>query len=272
MLNVEFLKENGIDIEKSLELFGDMQTYNDTIGEFVLGAKSKLPKLEEYKNEKDMHNYAIYAHSLKSDAKYFGFTHLAELAEAEEQKSKAGDIYYIYDKHDELVTEVNRLIHVIRQYLGEEEMPRKEEPTKTEDMTLLTEEEIYTQDTILVVDDSNIVRNFVSKIFSDSYVVAVAKDGQEALDIIKANANNKNIKAILLDLNMPKVDGFKVLDYMMENNLLEQMPVSIISGDATKETIEKAFAYPIVDMIRKPFNVNDIKRVVEKTIYFSEMN
>ena len=44
-MNVDFLKENGIDVEKSLELFGDIETYNDTIGEFILGASSKLPKL-----------------------------------------------------------------------------------------------------------------------------------------------------------------------------------------------------------------------------------
>lgn len=95
MMNVDFLKENGIDVDKSLDLFGDIETYNDTIGEFILGASFKLPKLEEYKNAKDMNNYGIYVHSLKSDAKYFGFTKLAELAESQEMKSKAGDAYYI---------------------------------------------------------------------------------------------------------------------------------------------------------------------------------
>ena len=118
MLNVDFLKENGVDIDKSLELFGDMQTYNDTVGEFLLGIAQKIPKLEEYKNAKDMNNYAIYVHSLKSDAKYFGFTKLAELAYNQEMKSKAGDIYYIYDTYDELMNEVDRLSHVVKQYLA----------------------------------------------------------------------------------------------------------------------------------------------------------
>lgn len=270
MLNVEFLKENGIDIEKSLELFGDMQTYNDTIGEFILGAKSKLPKLEEYKNEKDMNNYAIYAHSLKSDANYFGFTKLAQLAEQEEQKAKAGDIYYIYDTYNELVEEVDRLVHVIKQYLGTEEVTMVNKTVQKEEPP--TNQEIYNEPTILVVDDSNIVRNFVSKIFNNTYHVAIAEDGKEALEIIKANQYGQNIKAILLDLNMPNVDGFEVLDYMKENNLLQKMPVSIISGDDKKETIDRAFTYPIVDMIRKPFNTIDIKQVVEKTIYFGELN
>lgn len=272
MKSVDFLKEKGVDVEKSLELFGDMDTYNSTIGEFILGAKSKLPKLEEYKNDKDMNNYAIYAHSLKSDAKYFGFSKLAELAYNQEMQSKEGDVYYIYDTYDDLVNETNRLIHVVKQYLGEE--PSDEEPKSINNVTPILEEqrEIYQEPTILVADDSNIVRNFVSRIFSDTYKVGVAKDGEEALAIIKANQTNDNLKAILLDLNMPEVDGFAVLDYMKSQKLFTQLPVSIISGDSSKETIDRAFTYQIVDMIKKPFNDKDIKMVIEKTIYFKEMN
>ena len=282
MLNVDFFIFFGVDVDKSLELFGDMQTYNDTVGEFLLGVSQKIPKLEEYKNAKDMNNYAIYVHSLKSDARYFGFTKLAELAYNQEMKSKAGDVYYIYDTYDELMSEVDRLTHVVKQYLGKEavgsggEDDTNESLEKTELLGEKAEDvslgEVYNEPTILVADDSNIVRNFVSRIFSDTYKVGVAKDGKEALDIIKANQGNDSIKAILLDLNMPEVDGFAVLDYMKKNKLFTKMPVSIISGDSSKETIDKAFTYQIVDMIKKPFNDIDIKRVVERTIYFKEMN
>ena len=117
-MNVDFLKENGIDVEKSLELFGDIETYNDTIGEFILGASSKLPKLEEYKNAKDMNNYAIYAHSIKSDSKYLGFTKLAELAYNHEIKSKANDTSYVNANYDELQKEIDRIIKIIKEYLG----------------------------------------------------------------------------------------------------------------------------------------------------------
>lgn len=276
MLNVDFLKENGVDIDKSLELFGDMQTYNDTVGEFLLGIAQKIPKLEEYKNAKDMNNYAIYVHSLKSDAKYFGFTKLAELAYNQEMKSKAGDVYYIYDTYDELMNEVDRLSHVVKQYLGKEEVENHVDNQETELLEdvpgIASIGEVYSEPTILVADDSNIVRNFVSRIFSNMYQVGVAKDGKEALEIIKANQGNNYIEAILLDLNMPNVDGFAVLDYMQQNQLFTEMPVSIISGDSSKETIDKAFKYHIVDMIKKPFNDIDIKRVVEKTIYFKDLN
>ena len=270
MKSIDFLKENGIDVDKSLDLFGDIAMYNDTIGEFILGASSKLPKLEEYKNNKDMNNYAVYAHSLKTDARYFGFTKLAEVAQEQEQRSKAGDVYYIDDTYEDLITEVNRLILLIKDYLGE--APSATSIEKQETKEEIPNAEVFSVPTILVADDSNIVRNFCIRIFNDSYNVAAAKDGEEAINIINANQNNDNLKAILLDLNMPKKDGFAVLDFIQENALFETMPVSIISGDSSKETIEKAFTYPIVDMVKKPFNDIDIKRVVEKTIYFKEMN
>lgn len=262
MERAEFLISKGVDIQKSLELFGDIETYNDTLGEFLVSITDKLNKLSVYKESKDLANYAIYVHSLKSDAKNFGFTELANIAFEHEQKSKMGDVLYIYENFVNLEKEVSKSSTIIKQYMnGDVEVI--EEPS---------EENKYINQTILVVDDSNIIRNFVKRIFSDSYEVGTAKDGEEAINIIKANTNNGNIVAVLLDLNMPNVDGFAVLEYMKENKLFTEMPVSIISGDSSKETIDKAFTYQIVDMLGKPFNDTDIRRVIEKTMYYKEMN
>lgn len=274
MKNIDFLIDNGIDVKQSLELFGDIKTYNDTLGEFLVSSKDKLKKLEEYKDSKYLGNYAIYVHSLKSDAKYFGFKKLEEIANDHEMKSNAGDIYYISEHFDELVKENDRVLGIIREYLNgdgsTENSSNVSLNTSSQEVTS-TKGEVYDKKTILVVDDSTIVRNFVKKIFSSEYEVGTAKDGQEALDIIAANRDNENIVAILLDLNMPKVDGFAVLDYMQDNNLLTVIPVSIISGDSSKDTIDKAFTYQIVDMLGKPFNEASVKSVVEKTIYFKEL-
>ena len=97
----------------------------------------------------------------------------------------------------------------------------------------------------------------------------MAKDGQEVINIISADP--KRIAALLLDLNMPNVDGFGVLEYLKENNLFTVVPTSIISGASDKESIEKAFKYPIVDMLNKPFSRDNVKLVVEKTVGISSM-
>ena len=291
MYDVNFLISNGVDVNKSLELFGDIDTYNETVGEFLVSAKEKIAKLQKYKDDKDMPNYAIYVHSLKSDAKYFGFTKLADLAYDQELKSKEGDMFYIYEHYQELIDEVERTINIVKKYISpESEVTSNEQvPTSTTPAPAaapapvtpapaaplptssnIEPAEVYSQKTILVVDDSNIIRNFVKRIFSEKYNIGMAKDGEEALNIIKANASHENIVAILLDLNMPKVDGFAVLTYMNEHQLFSSMPVSIISGDSSKDTINKAFTYPIIDMLGKPFTEADVKRVIEKTMYFKE--
>ena len=268
MRDIKFLEKNGVDINKSLELFGDINTYNDTIGEFLVGIHTKINELIKFMNNKDLSNYAICVHSLKSDCKYFGFTKLADLAYEHEMKSKAGDLYYVTSHINDLIKETNNAILIIQEYMNTNDSVEDANTSQSSNNS----GEVYNSKTILVVDDSNIIRNFVKRIFSEKYNVGTAVDGEEAINIIKANADNDFIEAILLDLNMPKVDGFAVLDYMKENNLLEKMPVSIISGDSSKETIDRAFKYQIVDMLEKPFNDQSIKMVIEKTLFYKEMN
>ena len=136
---------------------------------------------------------------------------------------------------------------------------------------LIELEKVIKDKTILVVDDSNVVRNFVYKIFNSEYDVLIANDGKEALDIIRANVDDK-IVGMLLDLNMPNVDGFQVLDYFKQANLFARIPVAIITGEGTQSNIERAYQYPIVDMLQKPFNEVNVKNIVNKLIMVRNMN
>lgn len=267
MKSINFLKENGVDVDKSLELFGDSATYNETIGELLIGIHSKINQLIKFMNDRDLTNYAITVHSMKSDARYFGFTALGDMAYEHEMKSKAGDYSYITSHINDLIKETNKAILLIQEYMKDDEKGGNDNPKENDNIP-----EQYNKKTILVVDDSNIIRNFVKRIFSDKYNVGTAENGEDAINIIKANLNNDFIETILLDLNMPKVDGFAVLDFMKENKLFHKMPVSIISGDSSKETIERAFTYDIVDMLEKPFNDNSVKMVIEKTLIYKDMN
>lgn len=114
---------------------------------------------------------------------------------------------------------------------------------------------------ILIVDDSSIIRNYLQKAIGNKYSIVSVGGGQEAIDTIP----NNNIDLILLDLMMPGVDGFGVLDYLKSNNITT--PVVIISGDTTKETIDRAFTYNVVDMIEKPFSekviMDKINRILD---------
>ncbi len=123
---------------------------------------------------------------------------------------------------------------------------------------------------ILVADDSKIISNIVERAFKDQYEVLVALNGKEAIDIIKNNVDD-SILGILLDLNMPEVDGFAVLDYFKENNLFKRIPVCIITGDVQKERIDRAFNYDIVDVLAKPFTFENVREEVEKIVNLSSI-
>ena len=257
MKDVNLLVSNGVNVTESLKIFGDMETYDDTLEVFLSEIGRKVSSMSEYKETGDMANYAIIVHSLKSDAKYFGFDKLAEMALGHEMESKAGKVQYVNDHYEELITEVNKIITLVKQYLIIE--PDVEESEETPSQLDVT----YNKKTILIVDDSDIVRSVIEKIFKEEFDLLQAVDGQEAINII---SENKNIDAMLLDLNMPNVDGFGVLDFLKANNLFVKIPVSIITGNDETETDKKAFEYPIIDILKKPFNELSLKNVIERTI------
>ena len=117
---------------------------------------------------------------------------------------------------------------------------------------------------IIVADDSMIIKNIIEKALSDEYVVLKATNGREAIKHI--TDKKYDIVGMLLDLNMPEADGFVVLNYFKNNNLFKKYPIVIISGDDTKDTINKAFTYDITDMLNKPFSGDKIKAMVNKMI------
>ena len=259
MKDTKILTDNGVDVEASLELFGDMETYDETLNDFLNSVDKKLADIKKYKEAGDMPNYAILVHSLKSDSKYLGFKQLADLSYQHELKSKENDANYVNANYDELVAEANRIIAIVKKYVN------NESPVEIHELNRINTD----SKTILVVDDSDIIRSFIKKIFHDTYEVMMAKDGREALDIISVEEEGKII-GLFLDLNMPNIDGFAVLDYFKENNLFNKIPVAIITGDDSKEAIDKAFKYPIVDMLNKPFNEKDVKIIVEKTVNYGK--
>ena len=252
MRDVNLLLCNGVNVAKSLELFGNMETYDEMLEDFFKEIDEKLNKIKEYKEKADMGNYAILVHSLKSDAKYFGFDKLAELAYQHELESKANHIYYIYDHYDELMKEAKRIVRVAKQYAGYE-------------VTIELERENNNNNgTIIVIDDSDIICNFIQKIFADRFNTLVATDDAEAIGLIELNKSN-SIVAILLDLNMPNVNGFTVLDYLNRNDLFSKTSVFIITGEGNDEIIEKTKQYPIKGILYKPFSERDVKELIEKS-------
>lgn len=348
MKDVKILTDNGINVQQSIELLGDIEMYNETLEDFLSMVAEKLNHLEAYKTN-DMPNYAIDVHSLKSDSRYLGFTTLADLSYESEMKSKAGDVNFVNENHPKIINEAKRIIALAQQYLGHQVVdlvpnigastgapatpaqnnivnpapaqnnvvptapdtpevqvtaqPVTQNVAQPVAQTVAPATNVATPQTtglnaannvvanndimnnallmnetnnaevpavkkgiILVIDDSNLVANFVRKIFNENYDVMIANDGQSGVNLISDPEIREKIKACLLDLNMPNMNGFGVMDFLNKNGYFVKIPVAIISGIDDAESIEKANSYPIIDILHKPFNERDIQNVVEKCL------
>jgi response regulator RpfG family c-di-GMP phosphodiesterase len=116
--DADYLKEKGINVDSALELLGDMEMYEETLNAFLEENKTRIPRLKENKENGNMKDYSIDVHALKSDSKYLGFTKLAELSYNHELKSKEDDKEYVNKHYDSLMNEANRIMNIVRKYLG----------------------------------------------------------------------------------------------------------------------------------------------------------
>lgn len=116
---------------------------------------------------------------------------------------------------------------------------------------------------ILVVDDSKFNQELIMEILGEDYQYVVANDGLEAISILQ---KDWTIDLMLLDINMPRMNGFEVLEYMNEYHWIKEFPVIVISAEEETSIIEKAYNLGAVEYIQRPFDAYIIKRRVMNTL------
>ena len=104
---------------------------------------------------------------------------------------------------------------------------------------------------ILIVDDNLMNREILSDILSSDYKVLLATDGDEAVEILEKH--KEEILVVLLDLVMPKMDGFEVLNIANKNKWTRDIPFVMISSDVRLENIKRAYKLGVQDFIGRPF-------------------
>ncbi len=109
---------------------------------------------------------------------------------------------------------------------------------------------------ILIVDDETVNREILKTMFEE-YDRLEAENGREAIEKI---AGSRNLVLILLDISMPVLSGFDVLEYMKEHKLLEKIPVILITGETVIDSEDKAYSYGAADVIHKPFYPHIVKK------------
>lgn len=117
---------------------------------------------------------------------------------------------------------------------------------------------------ILVVDDFEINRSMLRLMLENEYDIIEAENGAEALSIIEKE--DHIFRLVLLDLVMPVMDGFDFLQELRRRNLQQQLPVIIISGDSTEESLNKAYSLGAADFFTKPFNPSIVSHRVKNVV------
>lgn len=117
---------------------------------------------------------------------------------------------------------------------------------------------------ILIVDDSELNRALLSEMLKDDFKILEASNGRECLDALEQYG--MGISLVLLDINMPVMDGFEVLVQMNRNHWIEDIPVVMISSDDTESNIKRAYDMGVSDYIRRPFDAQVVFRRVFNTI------
>ena len=117
---------------------------------------------------------------------------------------------------------------------------------------------------ILLVDDSKMNRMILAEILGDGYHILEAENGQECLEKLRAEAGS--IALVLLDINMPVMDGFEVLKAMNANHTIEDIPVIMISSEDSDAAIRRSYELGASDYVNRPFDARIVYRRVTNTI------
>ena len=117
---------------------------------------------------------------------------------------------------------------------------------------------------ILIVDDSELNRAILADMLDDEYEIIEAENGLQGVGLLQQRGSE--ISLVLLDIVMPEMDGFGVLQVMGENHWIEDVPVIMISAESGSSHIERAYELGVTDFISRPFDALIVHRRVVNTI------
>lgn len=120
-----------------------------------------------------------------------------------------------------------------------------------------------TKTKIMIVDDAEMNREILMAILGDEYEYVQAENGRQAIHILQ---QDMNIDLMLLDINMPEMNGFQVLDRMNTFHWINDIPVIMISSEEKKDVIERAYILGAEDYIRRPFDAFIVRRRVQNIL------
>ena len=120
------------------------------------------------------------------------------------------------------------------------------------------------RDTIIIFEDNAIDRSILVELFRSEYKILEAENGKVGIELLKNNL--ASVAIVLLDNVMPVMDGFAVLEYLKERNIVNKIPFIMITGDSSPQLEKRGYEYGIVSYVKKPYQPEVVRQVVQNAI------
>ena len=255
----------------------DFKIYNDTYGHHAgdLALETAADIIRRYVRKSDMLiRYGgdefllilpdiqsdIFADKLKMiqeriyEATIAGYNRLQMSASIGGVMFNSGDIKEAVSRADKLMYRAKKRKNMVVTEWDVKDNPKKAPEEESEDL----------RQQILIVDDSEMNRAILTEILQKDYRILNAEDGEQCIEILEQKGTA--ISLILLDLVMPKMDGFEVLAVMNKKQWIEDIPVIMISSEDSAQFIQKAYEFGVTDYIGRPFDAKVVYQRVFNTI------
>ena len=254
---------------------GSEEMYLEILKTYLSQRDKYMFGMREYYEKKDWDNYAILVHALKSTSLSIGAKELSEEAKQMEMAAKAMDVAVVDSGFEELCLHYDSVLNEIQTMIDptqtkeipDENVIKRELETDYEDRL---SEAITTQNhltyrarkLILVVDDDNINLTLAEKLLSADYDIKKISSGEGALAFLETTEPD----LILLDIQMPDMDGFAVMSVIRSHSSYSHIPVIFLTADRSEKTEETCFEMGAVDYIGKPFVPAILRHRVRRTL------
>ena len=215
--------------------------YQEMLSAYVENQKSEF--IAEAYEKEDWENYRILVHALKSTSLSIGAVSLSEQAKALETAAKEKNVGYIAASHESMMTEYRNLLGgletVIREITAGQQTAGGQQDSGEEEK----------RPHILIVDDDAMNLRIAEKMLDDGFRVSSVSSGEKALEFLQAQVPD----LILLDVHMPGMDGFAVMERIREQEAHRAVPVIFLTADDDRDTEIRGFQEGALDFITKPF-------------------
>ena len=157
-------------------------------------------------------------------------------------------------------------IHRADKYMYQAKITKNRVVTERSQIVEREEGKVHKKGTqrILIIDDSEMNRMILSEMLGDEFDILEAENGEQGLKML--HQYGTSLSVVLLDIVMPVMDGFEVLDFMIKEHWDEEIPIIMISSENSPDTMRKAYEMGVVDYISRPFDARVVYRRVLNTI------